>query len=715
MTGGVTFHVFPPTEKSRDALRRKTSLKTSSSASKSENSKLSTNVEEIDVAIDADIRTPTLHESQLEWSDPQRALPATCTEGDLGAAQTSRSSEISQDEIRTASPATSEVTMALSGSPTLVRGNSCATERTAIEVPVTRSIFPQYDYTLPLSQQRYLPALPSPTHIPQEKINKHLSCSKDIDAIMYDSVDGSSQPRRWYSSEAHLSQLWDIANGKSYSTTPQTYSLQLHRQDAKFKPKKGSKISNSLKFGQSSLEPFYSLSYSDVKPEADDLLHNINHVSEQEVLIHRHHPSKPRSVPIAVLNLTPPPIFPRSDGYGPKKESTIITTIYPKLAALLAIDAAAHSPAASEIALLDPKATSPAAVHLAQEAVHETALRESCTLFWESDPAAATLGHYSLHHPILGTFPVALSGDVPSSFNAASTSSRPSSAANPPHRTARVEIRAPSTQNIRSSSSYSTHSSSNYASSHSPATPSSITKPSLFPTLSSLPGPLLASLDFAADTLTLNVAEILRFGNAHLLDVLVTTLLAVCVSESQRATALAAAMAFAGPPSSVQVDKLAKKAGKKGVAATSTLTPSPSFSSTTGPVSSSGIHHIMTALVRKNNNTGAGTHNFDLRDLKSLSARGAFKGKSRTRAGADAGVRGDTGRGTFQPSSEEIDHLPRLTKHILTGLGVGATAAMYTVGMAAKMAAETVVVVSEVVSGGGGGGKAAAAVGHHRR
>lgn len=708
MTGAVTFHIFPPTEKSRDALRRKTSLKTSSSAVASEGAKPSIKVEEIDVTAATDIRTPTLHESQLDWSDPLGAMPAACREGNSAAAQPSQSPEISQDEIRTASPAISEATDALSGSPTLVRSNSCATERTAIEVPVMRSIFPQYDHSLPLSKQRYLPALPSPTHIPQEKINKHLSCSKNMNATTYGSVESNSQPRCWYSSEAHLSQLWDIANGKSYLATPQTYSLQLHRQDAKFKPKKGSKVNDALKFGQSSLEPFYSLTHSAMKPEGDDFLHNLDHMSEHEVLVHRHHPSKPHSVPIAVLNLTPPPIFPRSDGFGSKKESTVITTIYPKLAALFALDAAAHSPAASEIALLDPKATSPAAAHLAQEAVHETALRESCTLFWESDPAAATLGHYNLHHPMLGTFPIALSGDVSSSFNAASASSPPASkTANPSHQAARVEIRAPSTQNTTSSPSSLTSPSSNYPASHSPATPSSITKPSLFPTLSSLPGPLLASLDFSADTLTLNVAEILRFENAHLLDVLVTTLLAVCVSESRRAAALAAAMAFAGPPSSVQVDKLTKKAGKRGgkgekgaaaaAASTKATTLTPSLSSSTaGSVSGSGLHHVVTTLVRKNN-----------------SAIGAFKSKSRAGAGT---ISGDGSSGTFQPSSGETDHLPRLTKHILTGLGVGATAAMYSVGVAAKMAAETVVVVSEVVSGAGS--KGAAAVGHyhhHRR
>ena len=100
----------------------------------------------------------------------------------------------------------------------------------------------------------------------------------------------------------------------------------------------------------------------------------------------------------------------------------------------------------------------------------------------------------------------------------------------------------------------------------------------------------------------------------------------------------------------------------------------------------------------------------DLKELKDFKYLGVFEGKDAlggggTGTGTGNGNENGTGNGTFRPS-EQIDRLPRVTRHVLAGLGVGVTVAMYTVGVAARFAAGTVVVVSECVgsSVGGGGG-----------
>ncbi len=732
MTTGVAFHIFPPTEKSRDALRRKTSLKHESKAKLSEPLMPLGGLQEVNVVVATEERTPTLHEFQLDIPEISEPV-AIQASNDISSARSTLSPILSQDEVRVASPAFSEAATAISGTTALGRSNSCATERTVVETPPIRSIFPQYDHSLPLSLQQYRPALPSPTHIPQEKINKHVACSNDILTFVYNSAEASSSSQPSYTPESEFPRLWDIANGKSTSTSPRSYSLKLHRQEARFKSKKASKASDGLKFGASSLEPFYSLVDSAVSPEDEAILQSLGQTSEREIIVHRHHPTKPRSIPIAHLNLSAPPAFPYlGSGMGKEVKSTVITTIYPKLAALLAIDAAAHSPAANEIALLDPTASSPAAAHLAQEAVRENSLRESCSLFWESDPAAITLGHYKLHHPVLGSFAVALSGDVATSYNTATASqSYPTLQQNA--RAARVEIRAPGPQEEASSSMPSTS-----PSSFSPlsASPSSIQKP-FRPASANLPGPLLATLDFTTDTLHLNIGEIVLLNNPHLPDILVTTLLAVCVSESRRAAAIGTATAFAGPPSAKMADKLAKEENKrlrKGGADRGSASHAGKTHLYTSTASASSTASKFFNLTRRTL-----TSTRDLKELNDLRGLGqdmrtkSYKGKGKQidraielattsiadgingvnatpfapatfTGGAGSGA-GMTAAGKGWHSSEQISslqNLPRVTRGILTGLGLGLTAAVYTVGAAAKVAAGTVVVVSEAVSSGGG-------------
>ena len=215
---------------------------------------------------------------------------------------------------------------------------------------------------------------------------------------------------------------------------------------------------------------------------------------------------------------------------------------------------------------------------------------------------------------------------------------------------------------------------------------------------------------------------------------LVTTLLAVCVSEAQRAASLAAALAFEGPPTGTGRDSLhdgdkhktAAKGKKKGVRLSSMI---PTATSTTmhsvpgsnpDPNSIPSLNQLITSFSPMGSNISSSDGAItlkdlqnlkDLKELKDFKYLGVFEGKDAlggggTGTGTGNGNENGTGNGTFRPS-EQIDRLPRVTRHVLAGLGVGVTVAMYTVGVAARFAAGTVVVVSECVGssvGGGGGG-----------
>lgn len=317
--------------------------------------------------------------------------------------------------------------------------------------------------------------------------------------------------------------------------------------------------SNVISFGPTPSLPFYSLTQSNDTPSASvepDLL-------EHEVLIKRHHPTQPRALPISHLSLViPPPTNAAFQPYGQFNEvsSTLLTSIYPKLAALAALDAAANSPAASQLAWVDPGAISPAAERLAHDVLQGAAERECCDLVWTREPPshqsnnpyaqAMTQGIYQLQHPTLGVFPVQLEGEC-SDINTPST--RPT--------TAVYGHNLPQMQQPTSTKSGSITLLNPYI--LSPSSPRAFIPPPPPPRAGSRatgrgsragsPTPsemdlttlatttdaaaddaVLAKLDFATDSLILNVAALTRFGNPYLVDVAATTLLTVAVSESMR-------------------------------------------------------------------------------------------------------------------------------------------------------------------------------------
>ncbi|KAI4633331.1 hypothetical protein J4E80_000696 [Alternaria sp. BMP 0032] len=450
------------------------------------------------------------------------------------------------DQQRTASPDPARaISPAFSEAQTLVRANSSATRCMSPqeEIPM-RSMFPVYDPTVPLGRQPYQPTQASPTQIPRTQISRSPYSSESY--IPHNNVRSSGStapppPKPFFTPSNLLDNLWLATNGQEQPSV-QMYTLRMHRATAS---------NPTVTFGTTPSLPFYSVAQSNLAGN-----HEVPSIMN-ELLIQRHHPTQPRVLPIAHLDLIAPPSL-DNGAFSPQQQedTTLLTSIYPKLAALQALDAAANSPAASRIALSDPGAQSPAAQRLAEDVLAGTAQRECCALAWTRDnpqqqanPWAQHMpseGSYQLHHPTLGTFPISLEGDC-SVINAPST--RPITAFyghNMPM-TPQSTGRKPACITVLNPYVLSPTTPRTNAFSPLPPPPRfDGTRPvSMTPSemsVGQLPtttdatadDAMLARLDFANDALILNLGALTRFGNPFLVDVLTSTLLAVAVAEATR-------------------------------------------------------------------------------------------------------------------------------------------------------------------------------------
>ncbi|KAJ9668129.1 hypothetical protein H2201_001935, partial [Coniosporium apollinis] len=438
-----------------------------------------------------------------------------------------------------ATPSISEVYSLRSGSPTLVRSNSAATTRgprSPGEPPLMQSIFPRYDHGRRLSQQQYRPTQASPTHIPRDKISKAPYSpgfySPHGDVLNGD-ASGSSSTTLEFTPAGELYPLWDAANGQGTPIAAQQYVLQMHRPvDAT------SSNHSQFVFGPSQSQPFYSLTQSSFLEAYSNGTESNDANKDHELLIQRHHPNKPMSFPIAHLTLRTPPPAPSPSAVQPPplQQQSLITSIYPKLAALSALELAAQSPTASSLALVDPEATSPAAAQLAAEAVQEAAVRECCALTWT--PAVpggqARSATYELQHPSLGVFPIEVQGDVAQGLSSARSKSAAS-----------VFIRCPPSHNKNDDADRELRKPKGYGHNDDG-------------------DDVLARLGLSTDALTVDAGAIMRFGNAYLIDVAVSAVLAVAVAEANRRTETVKT-SFEGPPTAAArgSPKLAAKELKK--------------------------------------------------------------------------------------------------------------------------------------------------------
>jgi hypothetical protein len=386
-----------------------------------------------------------------------------------------------------------------------------------------QSMFPAYDPAARLSQQMYYPQRPAPIQVPFEKVSKPEYSPRIMDSAISPPKYQEIAPMK------KLEGLWDVANGQ-ITAAPLTgaYNLKMFRYNTT-DAKRGKKMS----FGPSQPEAFYSVSHAPPLKDEDEL---------HEALMFRHHTSQDDLLPIAHTQITPPPVPTVSKSHrnsqqsDPTEPATHISTITPVLATLHALDNASKTPQAHKLALVDPKAESPAAAKLAERAVKDATERESCTLTWMR--TCPRTGKYELHHPSLGVFTVQVDGDVKSAmgFNAGTPRVATGiSILNPfagvsatPNMMSPAQMAFP-----RDSGSSRSSGSSN--------------------TSDGLRRPVLARLDFNEEVLHLDAGTIQSLGNLYLLDVCVSTLLVVALAEAHRKQD--PGLIFAAPPLSLALAK----------------------------------------------------------------------------------------------------------------------------------------------------------------
>ncbi|KAJ4339139.1 hypothetical protein N0V95_007856 [Ascochyta clinopodiicola] len=410
-----------------------------------------------------------------------------------------------------------------------------------------RSMFPTYNPDLPLAQQAYKPAQASPTHIPREQISRSPYSPEPYvphsNTSSRNTMAAKPLQKTFFTPSHLLDNLWLAANGQEEPEV-QIYTLKMHRAT----------IANpTITFGTTPSLPFYSLAQTNLAGEDAPIPSIMN-----ELMIQRHHPTQPRVLPIAQLDLLAPPSM-DSMMFDPQQQepTTLLTSIYPKLAALQALDVAANSPAASRIALVDPGAQSPAAQRLAEDVLAGAAQRECCTLAWtrddpkqQSNPWAQHIpseGSYQLHHPALGTFPIQIEGDC-SLINKPSTRPITTIYGHNMPSTPAVNSQKPACITLLNPYILSTSTPRTNAFAPLPlpprldahsrpisATPSTMSVNQLPTTTdATADDAMLARLDFTSDALTLNLGALSRFGNPFLVDVAASTLLAVAVAEATR-------------------------------------------------------------------------------------------------------------------------------------------------------------------------------------
>ncbi|KAI9809534.1 MAG: hypothetical protein M1826_003826 [Phylliscum demangeonii] len=310
-------------------------------------------------------------------------------------------------QSRGASPALTDAATLTSGTATLVRSNSDALRSGRVAgASAIRSIFPRYDPTVPLQHQNYRPTQPSPKHIPREHISKEaysptlysagssgracLSAPSTVTSFPAGVLNAHHRPR--YSSRDELADLWEAANGQGTLETGKTFALKMSREGS-INPTTGVFVptpGEAFTFGPSQEQPFYD--FQTIKPHHDHL-----DPEYSECHIRRRDPTRGTIVPVVTFTLEPA-------ARRTSPQDGLVTDIYPKIAAMMALDGAArlnqhqqqqrqqphqhHSPSdASSERISDDAA-----------ALRRAAQRETCKLFWDHDSRRYYLLHPGLNH-----------------------------------------------------------------------------------------------------------------------------------------------------------------------------------------------------------------------------------------------------------------------------------------------------------------------------
>ncbi|KIW08392.1 uncharacterized protein PV09_01304 [Verruconis gallopava] len=410
----------------------------------------------------------------------------------------------------------------ISPSSTLGRNSFMGNKQwTQIAAPPTsdlpiRSMFPILDPNVPLAQQAYRPQGIVPTAvISPEKISRTPYSPNFNSALLLP----EKRDPVYITPISDLNSLWATANGKLDAPDPKHFTLKM------FKPMQEDRSGKEkIVFGPAEDQPFYTLSKTHTKTEDGD---------DHELFVQRHHTSGEDILPVSHLDLTPPPPptlskinrgSVTSDVDSPAQH---VTTIMPILASLHALEGAAKTPQAKSIAEVDPNATSPAAQRLAERAVAEASQREGCTLAWSAIDALN--GKYELHHPSLGVFNISVVGDVKSAFELGVVKGQTCISILNPYSCMASLTGSPVSSSSRTSAM----------------------------TAVEREPEILARLDFQDGCLHIDAAAIQQLGNLYLIDVCVSTLLSVAVSEGKRPED--PGLVFAAPPPSLLSFKATSK------------------------------------------------------------------------------------------------------------------------------------------------------------
>jgi hypothetical protein len=272
---------------------------------------------------------------------------------------------------------------------TLVRSSSDATGRSpssATSTQPTRSMFPQYDHSKSLSQQRYFPqvsASPASTrdYNTDERTNTWPQLQKEDSAVVVTASVYGDVPQ---ASAADLLTIWH-ASTTSCPPTGRKVKLNLEQPVGQ---------TMSLRLGSDGT-PLYTMQTNSVAAQSS------TEGPTTDLSIQKSCPSSTIPMPVSQLSLPANPT--KTSALSPP------TTLFPHQAALDAIQAAANTPLAAAIAATDPTGSSPAAARLAQNAVAQAQRQHTCTIRRTTRDRTAGTAQYSLAHSSLGSLVITVS------------------------------------------------------------------------------------------------------------------------------------------------------------------------------------------------------------------------------------------------------------------------------------------------------------------
>ena len=373
-----------------------------------------------------------------------------------------------------------------SENPGLSRSASTASAAPPYSPPAARSIFPQYDPSIPLQQQDYYPTVRSPTPtLPNEKISKFGMQFEKPQG--FERVDSAVALVEGYehipsANKDDLMAIWNASCG-NFPVPGRKVQTGL------FQPRgKGT----SLAIGNSENELIYSMGKEEMPAKSSEP------TPLKQLIIKKHVPKAGRAAPSPVAQMALP-----DPAKSLKERENDVVTIFPQMAAIKALEDVANSPMAASIATFDPTAKSPEAAMLAKDAVSQAHTMHRCELVRNTrrrDSLGAVTASYRLEHPVLGPFAITV---TKSTIGRHSRDPR-----------AKISIHHPS------------------------ATPAAVAAETL----------VLAFLDFARDACVIDTPGLLALEGAYIIDTVVCALFAVAVIEND--VLMAETLTFAAPPKS---------------------------------------------------------------------------------------------------------------------------------------------------------------------